>query len=1017
MTSFLTILPTEGWTRLLIDAMWQSTLIASMGLIVARFATPQPSARAWILLAAISGCVAAPLASATARGTGWTFFVLPRMATSVQAVGKEVVAELQPDVINATRYLLKGEPIPSRPVEQLKTSFPRIRVSGTELFASLWAVFTATLSARLLWSILSLHRLMRSAQSCHDQVVIAAAEASSQQLGLSCAPRLLLSDRVTMPMVSAFMQPTLLLPTDYASMLAEVDWKASFTHELAHVGRLDGWTRLGVRLVNVFVPLQPLLWFAARRHHAACEEACDDWAVASGNHPVELARTLTAWMSRPAVRGFTAAIGMSSNRCRALRLLDVRYAPSVKSSPALLGVAGLALALLVAGIAVAQLSAPEAKPGTESPADATSAGGDQSPMSITGKCTDEGGKPYVDVRVRLFKVGFVDGIPFQWQLAETTSGSDGSFRIDAIFEQPAGSKFYLVAIATYPGRATATARPSGAPLVLVLPLGAALHGRITDANGKPIANASVWAPNTGLVEPVAGICAAETDADGQYEIGDLKPYDLAKQAPRAVGNGAFVVSTGSRLNIRHPDYARQLANYTKVPSTVDVTLGRAAVVEGIVTLPDGLHPVVGERVEFYCDAVSPDYWTRCVTDGNGHYRIGQLPPGKYRLSVAHAGQPNLFRQNVELKEGSNTVNLQFQAGGVVKGRVIDVGTGLPVVGEQMSISPHEHGEWHAGMPSANVHSDGTFELILPAGKAFLGMYIGPNWRGVNTDALFRGGVDVVAGQTMNLEIRVKRRSADDDKPPAPLSAQEAAQVSEQAAIAAIKSLGGWAKTEAIDGHDHVVEVNMVYHEDEEQGRQENRILSDECLYYVRKFPKLKGLFLYRTQATDDALAHLDEMENLETVLIWDASAISDAGVAILTTKLPNLKSVHISNSKIGDESLKHFSKLHKLESLSLQGNHFTDQGLAYLAGMTQLQVLSLGLGENEITDDGLKNLSGLAQLKQLDLQRSKITDAGLTHLRGLKKLERFFYSGSKVTDEGFRELCRDIPALSPPASR
>ena len=98
-------------------------------------------------------------------------------------------------------------------------------------------------------------------------------------------------------------------------------------------------------------------------------------------------------------------------------------------------------------------------------------------------------------------------------------------------------------------------------------------------------------------------------------------------------------------------------------------------------------------------------------------------------------------------------------GGQINGHVIDVSTGKPIVlgeTEKMSIGASDDpGHFYAGMNNATIQSDGTFTLLLPVGQNYLGMYFGPNWRGVNTDALLQKGINVAEGQTQDLEIRVK----------------------------------------------------------------------------------------------------------------------------------------------------------------------------------------------------------------------------------------------------------------------
>jgi hypothetical protein len=289
---------------------------------------------------------------------------------------------------------------------------------------------------------------------------------------------------------------------------------------------------------------------------------------------------------------------------------------------------------------------------------------------------------------------------------------------------------------------------------------AAMRGRITTADGTPIAGAIV-STDLLLMEPIVGICAAATDAEGRYEIADLGRFDLANQKPQPYGNGLWQMSGPCEARVYHPDFARQPFRYTQIPSTVDVTLHPAAVVEGQVVLTDSGMPAIGAQVEVWNDDVPCDNWTRSKVDDLGRYRIKDLPPGTYRVSARLKERPNLFRADVVLRSGQNELDLRMGKGGQINGRVIDVSTGKPILlgePESMSIAAaDDHGRFYAGMNGATIQSDGTFTLLLPAGRNRLGMYFGPNWRGVNTDTLMKVGIDVVEGQNQDLEIHVEPR--------------------------------------------------------------------------------------------------------------------------------------------------------------------------------------------------------------------------------------------------------------------
>ena len=211
--------------------------------------------------------------------------------------------------------------------------------------------------------------------------------------------------------------------------------------------------------------------------------------------------------------------------------------------------------------------------------------------------------------------------------------------------------------------------------------------------------------------------------------------------------------------VQHPDHARQPFQYTKVPSVVDVTIDRVAVVEGKTVLDENGQPAVGARLEFSNDLVAMDYWTRTQTDDRGRYKLATLPPGKYRMSVKLNGRPNLFRRDVPLHAGKNAIDLRMEKGGTIQGRVLDVTTGKPPQlekGQRMDIGTCERdGFSFAGMNYAHVQPDGTFTMLVPAGRSYLGMYLARSFRGLNTDELLENGVEVAEGQILALEIRVE----------------------------------------------------------------------------------------------------------------------------------------------------------------------------------------------------------------------------------------------------------------------
>ncbi len=100
---------------------------------------------------------------------------------------------------------------------------------------------------------------------------------------------------------------------------------------------------------------------------------------------------------------------------------------------------------------------------------------------------------------------------------------------------------------------------------------------------------------------------------------------------------------------------------------------------------------------------------------------------------------------------------------------------------------------------------------------------------------------------------------------------------------------------------------MANHEDLSGERQENAQKTDEALAHLPKFPRLKWLGIAETQASDEGLEFVGRLPELETLIIWDAEAIT--GTRSRGTCDPlQLKFFHLNGSSITDEAVAHLSR-------------------------------------------------------------------------------------------------------------
>jgi len=127
------------------------------------------------------------------------------------------------------------------------------------------------------------------------------------------------------------------------------------------------------------------------------------------------------------------------------------------------------------------------------------------------------------------------------------------------------------------------------------------------------------------------------------------------------------------------------------------------------------------------------------------------------------------------------------------------------------------------------------------------------------------------------------------------------------------------------------------------------------------------------------------------------------------TVVPIPFSVSFDGKGVTDDALAHLQKLPDLEAVYLRKCKVTDKGLEKLGGLSKLKYLYLG--QTSVTDKGLEHLKGLTKLQSLSLVGTQVTDEGLAHLKGLGALRVLAITNTKVTDAGVAELKKSLPKL------
>ncbi|MGQ0647535.1 MAG: M56 family metallopeptidase [Gemmatimonadaceae bacterium] len=255
-----------------------------------------------LLLAALGATAVLQRASAGARHLVWVGIVGAILVLPALSAWSPLRLAILPAAIVASGASITTEPasppasevdtrrIPFDPVAGTNVALPARSgaqppaapaLSGWQLALRVWAVAAAGLCAWLIFGFLSVRRIVRRGRVLEGRDWSGPLYEIADRLGMDEAPRLIRSDDVKMPFACGLVAPTIVLPADSDSWIAERR-SAVLMHELAHIKRRDLLGHTLGRLACAIYWFHPLVWTAARRLRIESERACDDLALTCG---------------------------------------------------------------------------------------------------------------------------------------------------------------------------------------------------------------------------------------------------------------------------------------------------------------------------------------------------------------------------------------------------------------------------------------------------------------------------------------------------------------------------------------------------------------------------------------------------------------------------------------------------------------------------------------------------------------------------------------------------------------
>jgi hypothetical protein len=345
-------------------------------------------------------------------------------------------------------------------------------------------------------------------------------------------------------------------------------------------------------------------------------------------------------------------------------------------------------------------------------------------QAVAGRVVDLEGRPIAKAEVVLYYVHTRWGMGNRI-VERTESETDGSFtfkeplKYSDAKQYPYGSDCHIL-LASHSDYAFGWKKidrdqqQSGYEIILTEPDSQTIT--VTDHGGNPLAGARVWPYSVGdrassepsfrdyfFVSNDIGIVGAVTDSNGKAVVTHLP-------------------KTKCSFHAKLKGYAAGLA----FPSQRTIRLNKGATVSGTVVNEEG-KGVEGALVKFHTEWMWNFFLTR--TDSEGKFRLEDIPAegwdmspwgnsaganGIYVITIEHPDYVSSETQDrFEAGEVSNDFNIEAYRGTLVKCRVVDANTNLPLAGARI------YGSNESGRIDARTDADGVLTVRVMSGRTSL----------------------------------------------------------------------------------------------------------------------------------------------------------------------------------------------------------------------------------------------------------------------------------------------------------
>jgi len=575
-----------------------------------------------------------------------------------------------------------------------------------------------------------LRTISRTAQA-PDQALLDVWMRVSNNLGGSA--RLLVTDKISAPMVFGCWRPVVLIPQSIATGNPSA-LRFCLAHEWSHVTSSDLPRWQLTNLCQLLFWYQPLFWLLRRELRICQDLVADNLAVEATSSQLdrieysELLMSIANQAMGPRLTGAMAFYDRSSQLSRRIKILLDGQSLRSRSTHSFYWMAGLLLltgSLLVGSVRLSTVQAQESTPSEQ----ATNPAGDASqpsktvepipneaqPRIVRGRVVDESGEPVAGAKLWL-RLHYQPS-----RIVPATTDDAGNFELTCLPEwispRVSGSSWTVWAYA--PGYSIQTQSvfevlrgKSEEEYTIQLPPESNTSFKILSPDGQPLAGVLVQPQNYKtsaggydlVPEEVQSAVSARTDENGMVTL-------------PAIQSGPLF-----RVEMRSEEFGRQTIRVDNHQDRADrsIRLRPIASIKGRI-IGDDPEWIRDVKLTFATDnrgqGTEPQGVAEVVTNDEGNFQVPIIASGgplrTYVILDPTLPVRPVLSENVFLSAGETVeLDIPLVAAPLVQGKVVAKSTGKPVANAEISLG---YGGYHQS-EQVTTDENGEYEgRILPGG--------------------------------------------------------------------------------------------------------------------------------------------------------------------------------------------------------------------------------------------------------------------------------------------------------------